>query len=159
LAGEGDRHHLLSYLEERFGISENRFDGYLLFKRRRSWWLLKGSPYLAGASQLKVSTVGLRAFSRVGRFVKPSTRMIQMFGHTATKANLHIDEDQLQRLVWGEPIPVDLQLEAGYVILSLRSHVIGLGLLINGLVYPQIHRRELLSLNLISCSLKTVKKG
>ena len=140
LAGEDDRHHLFSYMEGRFGISENVFEGYLLFKRQRSWWLLINSPFLQSASRLKVARAGLRAFQRVG---KPATRMIQMFGSLATKAIVEIDEVQLQKLVSGEPLRVELKIEDGYVILSLEDHILGLGLFIGGKIHSQIPRNEI----------------
>ncbi len=130
-------------MERRFGISEDVFDGYLLFKRRRSWRLLENSPFLQSASQLKVAGVGLKAFQRVGKFVKPTTRMIQMFGHMATRARVEMDEVQLQKLVGGEPLNVQLEVEDGYVILSLEDRVLGLGLLMEGKVYLQLPRNEL----------------
>jgi NOL1/NOP2/fmu family ribosome biogenesis protein len=130
-------------MERRFGISENVFDGYLLFKRQRSWWLLKGSPFLQSASRLKVKRAGLRAFQRIGKFVKPSTRMIQVFGSLATKARVEIDELQLEKLVTGEPLHIELEIEDGYVILLFAGHILGLGLLIEGKIIPQIPRNEI----------------
>ena len=130
-------------MEGRFGISENVFEGYLLFKRQRSWWLLINSPLLQSASRLKVARVGLRAFQRVGKFVKPTTRMIQMFGSLATKAIVEIDEVQLQKLVSGESLHVELEIEDGYVILSLEDHMLGLGLFIGGKIHSQIPRNEI----------------
>jgi NOL1/NOP2/fmu family ribosome biogenesis protein len=130
-------------MERRFGIPENVFDRYLLFKRQRSWWLLKNSPFLQFVSRLKVAGVGLRAFQRVGRFMKPSTRMIQMFGHLATRARVEIDEVQLQNLVSGDPLHEELDIEDGYVILSFQGHIVGLGLLIEGKVLSQIPRNEI----------------
>ncbi len=130
-------------MERRFGISEDVFAGYLLFKRKRSWRLLKNSPFIQTASQLKVAGVGLKAFQRVGKFVKPATRMIQMFGHLATRARVEMDEVQLQKLVAGEPLNVTLEVEDGYVILSFAGHILGLGLLIDGKMHSQIRRNEL----------------
>jgi NOL1/NOP2/fmu family ribosome biogenesis protein len=143
LAGEDDRHDLFSYMEGRFGISENVFDGYLLFKRTRSWWLLKNAHFFQSASRLKVAGIGLKAFQRVGKFVKPGTRMIQMFGHLATKARVETDEVQLQKMVGGSPLNVESEIEDGYVILSLGCHILGLGLLIEGKMHSQIPRKEL----------------
>ena len=143
LAGEDDRQHLFSYMERRFGISQNVFDGYLLFKRQRSWWLLINSPFLQSASRLKVARAGLRAFQRIGKFVKPSTRMIQVFGSLATKARVEIDEAQLKKLVGGETLHVDLEIEDGYVILLFAGHILGLGLLIGGRILSQIPRNEI----------------
>ena len=96
------------------------------------------------ASQLKISKVGMKAFQKIGAFVKPGTRMIQNFGHTATKARLLINEGQLLKLLAGRVIPVDLDLDDGYVILDLRKGwILGLGLLINGRVQSQLPQKDL----------------
>jgi NOL1/NOP2/fmu family ribosome biogenesis protein len=143
LAGDIDRHYLFWYLENRFGIPKKLFDGYLLFERKKSWWLLKDSPLTMLAAQLKVSMAGLRVFHRIGEFVKPTTRFIQLFGHWATRAKLDINERQLISLSEGERLPVDLKIENGYVILSLKEQPLGLGLYIDGMVRSQIPRKEL----------------
>jgi NOL1/NOP2/fmu family ribosome biogenesis protein len=139
-----ERHQLFSYLESRFGIPESVFGDYLMFKRKQSWVLMKNSEQMASASQLKISKVGMKAFQKIGAFIKPGTRMIQNFGHTATKARLEINEEQLLRLLAGYDIPVDLELDDGYVILELRKgRILGLGLLINSRVKSQLPRKEL----------------
>jgi len=144
LAEEGERHYLFSYLEDRFGIPERLFDGYVLFERRKSWSIMKNSTLLSPAAQMKVSKVGLKAFQKVGAFVKPTTRMIQIFGHAATKARLEIDAEQLKCLVDNEDLPMDLDLEKGYIILSLgRDIVLGLGFYGHGKVKSQIRGKEL----------------
>jgi len=140
LAGLDERHSLFSYLENRFGIPEILFDGYLLFKKKKSWWLLKNSPFVTSAARLKVFMVGVRAFQKIGDFIKPTTRMIQIFGPRATRARFEIDEGQLQNLMAGEFLPFDLELENGYVILTLKGRTLGLGLLINGMIRSQIPR-------------------
>jgi len=86
----------------------------------------------------------MRAFHRVSSFVKPTTKMIQHFGQEATKARLGINEEQLLKLLAGDSIPVDLDLDDGYVILDLEKRwILGLGLLINGRVRSQLPRKEL----------------
>ena len=80
----------------------------------------------------------------MGAFVKPTTRMIQFFGHAATRARLEIDAEQLQRLVANEDLPMNLDLDKGYVILSLgRDIILGLGFYGHGKVMSQIPRKEL----------------
>ena len=146
MAGEDDRHHIFSYIENRFGIPETLFDDYLLFSTKRSWVLLKRSLHIETASHLKVSKVGLRAFQRVGNFVKPTTRFIQTFGRFASKAKLQINMAQLETLLEGGEIPVDLKLDNGYVILSTENdRVLGLGLLIKGKIRSQLPRKEIRS--------------
>ncbi|MBW2616791.1 MAG: hypothetical protein JRD02_11530 [Deltaproteobacteria bacterium] len=145
MAEKSDRRRIFSYMEDRFGIPEKVFDNYLLFKRKGSWQLIDNTVLeVMSASQLKVSKVGLRAFQKIGVFVKPTTRLIQVFGQAAIKARIEIDDEQLARLVAGEELPVDMDLDTGYVILVQRKdRVLGLGFLINGKVRSQIPKKEL----------------
>lgn len=157
MAGEDDRHNIFSYIENRFGIPEALFDDYLLFSTKRSWVLIKNVTHITWASQLKVSKVGLRAFQRVGSFVKPTTRFIQTFGRFASKAKLQINMAQLRTLLEGGEIPVDLKLDNGYVILSTEEdRVLGLGFLINGKVRSQLPKKEIRSVMLNMESNKTI---
>ena len=144
MAGEDERRRLFSYLEERFGIPEKVFDGYFLLKGKKNWSLLKNVPEGTPASRLKVARAGLRAFQKVGAFVKPTTRMIQIFGHSATRGKLEVDESQLSRLLAGEELSLDLDMEKGYVILTFgANHILGMGFFIEGRVRSQIPRKEL----------------
>ena len=107
---------------------------------------MKRSLHIETASHLRVSKVGLRAFQRVGSFVKPTTRFIQIFGRFASKAKLQINMGQLQTLLKGGEIPVDLKLDNGYVVLSVGANrVLGLGLLINGKIRSQLPKKEIRS--------------
>ena len=144
LAEEAERHKLFSYLEVRFGIPEELFDEYLLFRRKKSWSIMKYAPQITLAAQLKVSRVGIKAFQKVGAFVKPTTRMIQAFGHRATRARVEIDEKQLKDLLMDEALPMDLELEKGYVMLSLgKDMVLGLGFYAQGKIRSQLPQKEL----------------
>ena len=115
-----------------------------MFKRKKSWLIFKKVPHITFASQLKISKVGMKAFQSIGAFVKPATRMIQKFGHIATKARLEINKEQLLRLLAGQHIPVQFDFDEGYVILDFREQwILGLGLFVNGKVRSQIPRKEL----------------
>jgi len=131
-------------MENRFGIKEALFDDYLLFERKKSWFLMRFAQQIEYASQLKATKVGLRAFQRIGDFVKPTTRFIQTFGRFATEAKLQINMRQVQTLLEGGEIPVDLRLDNGYVILSVEEdRVIGLGLCINSKIRSQLPGKEI----------------
>ena len=123
---------------ERFGISCDVFDDYLLFSKKKSFWFVNKTRLISEISHLKIKRLGIKAFQEVGSFIKPTTRIIQYFGHLATKAVFNIDEKQLKQLLNGDYIPLDDDLENGYVILSLNGQVLGLGLLINGEVRSQL---------------------
>jgi NOL1/NOP2/fmu family ribosome biogenesis protein len=148
LVGKDDRCRLFSYLENRFGIPRELFDDYLLVERNKVCWLLRASPMTGAAAELKVWTAGLKAFQKVGQYIKPTTRFIQRFGQRATRAIMEIDHQEMLRLAAGEAITVETSLENGYVILTLMGHPLGLGLLIRGTLSSQIPHRELHFLNL-----------
>ncbi len=144
LAEADERHKLFGYMEDRFGIPEKLFDDYLLFKRQKSWTIMKNCPYIFSAAMFKVSRVGLKAFQKVGAFVKPTTRLIQTFGHAAIRAKIEINEEQLQRLQNKEDLPMDLDLKKGYVILSLgKNMILGFGFYGHGKIKSQIPLKEL----------------
>ncbi|HOP48418.1 MAG TPA: hypothetical protein PK874_12225 [Desulfobacteraceae bacterium] len=143
MAEEAERNRILTYLEHRFGISRELFDDYLLLSRKDSWYMMRKSCGEIQLSHLKPSKVGLKAFHKVGNFIKPTTRMIQIYGPAATRAKLEIDESQLSALLSGGDIPFETDIEKGYVILTLKGNrVMGLGLLINGRVRSQLPRKE-----------------
>ena len=142
MEGEGDRASLLAYMYERFGIPMDVFDAYLMFTKKRSFWLVNKSQLISEISHLKIKRLGIKAFQEVGSFMKPTTRIIQFFGHLATKAVFNIDKEQLKNLLAGEYLPFNDDLENGYVILSLNGQVLGLGLLINGEVRSQLSSKD-----------------
>ncbi len=121
------------------------FDEYHLLKKNKSWWLLRKSDYLCRASSLKVVMTGLKAFQTVGRYIKPTTRMIQVFGHHAARSVLEVTGDDIEKMAQGSYISSDMAVDNGYIILSFKGAVIGLGLLIEGRVTSQIPRRDLVS--------------
>ena len=139
MAGNESRQTLATYLQERFGIPSELFDEYYLFEGKKGWFILKKSDQVKNGTHLKVSKVGLRAFRKVGHFIKPTTRFIQAFGRYATKAIFPMDLRQLKTLIKTGEIHVDLALEKGYVILTLEdSAVLGLGFYIHGTLRSQL---------------------
>jgi NOL1/NOP2/fmu family ribosome biogenesis protein len=142
LAKEGDRSFLLGYMDRRFGIHEDTFDDYHLLKKKKNYWFLRRSPLISHMNHLKVGIVGMKAFQEVGSFIKPTTRMIQSFGHKAERAVLNVDEELLKKLLNGEYVQTKMEIDNGYVILSLDFKILGLGLLINGEVRSQLPGKD-----------------
>jgi hypothetical protein len=141
-AKEDERRLLFAYLEERFGIHESVFAGFDVFSRRKTWWLLRKTAGMNLPVRLRVSQVGLKAFDQVGKYLKPATWMIQVFGHHATKGVYHVNDGEFERLLKGEPLNVDSAMEEGFVILRLREHVLGVGLLSQGKITSRIRQSE-----------------
>lgn len=98
---------------------------------------------MRSASRLKVRKVGIKALEQVGAFIKPTTRLIQIFGHFAEKAVLELEKVSLKRLVEGEPIRTGMDIENGYVILLYKGRALGLGLLIDGTIRSQLPVKEI----------------
>jgi hypothetical protein len=143
LAEEYERHRIVSYLQARFGIPERLLDDYLLFKRKKSWSLLRNTPKVVLASGLKTSYAGMKGFQKIGPFIKPTTRMIQVFGHLATKCALSINTVELAILISGGELSKELGIENGYIILKTnQGQILGLGLFLNGKVRSQMPRKE-----------------
>ncbi len=130
-------------MKERFGIPEMVFDDYLFLRRKNTWRILRMSAHLAKAGHLKVEAAGIKGFHLIGEFIKPSTRVIQMFGRHAVKARIELSGEELCRLARGNEISADPDMGNGYVILCLRGHPLGLGLIIRGMLRVQIPKGEL----------------
>jgi hypothetical protein len=129
-------------MEERFGIREQVFVDFDWFSRRKTWWILRKTASAMLPVSLKVSQVGFKAFDKVGKYLKPSTRMIQLFGLHATKAVYRLTDMELGKLLRAEPLAVTSGMEEGFVILRLNDHVLGLGLLMQGTITSRIRQSE-----------------
>lgn len=119
-------------------------DPYLIFRRKDHWTLLARSQAMDVGRHLKVSKVGLRAFRSVARFVKPTTRFLQLSGHLATRSVVWLRPEQVRRSLQGEALPCNEPLEDGYVLLRLPGgHVLGAGLLLKGTLRLQLPGKEI----------------
>lgn len=143
MAEEDEHRRILTYMEERFGILPAVFEDYLVFRRKNTWRMLKKCEHMDKAAQLKVEAVGIKAFHRIRNFIKPTTRLIQMFGRHAVKSRITLTKEALDSLARGERLPVEAPTENGYIILFYRGHALGLGLVVNGVLQSQIPKSEL----------------
>ena len=137
-ANQAERDRILTYLEERFGLPAELFDDFLLYAKKDTWSLLKKSIWLEQTAGFKVISVGLKSFRRIGGYIKPTTRFIQMFGANAQKSRYELNELELQQIMADEPIDVEWPIEPGYVILLFKNDIIGLGFLSQNRIQPQL---------------------
>jgi len=103
--------------------------------------MVRASPSLEKTAALRISLAGLRAFTKIGGFIKPTTRMIQVFGKNATKSRLEVGKEDVRRLLAGESLHIESEQENGYVILFHEGDILGLGLVLNNLVRSQLPRQ------------------
>jgi len=103
---------------------------------------MKKTHLISNVSHLKIQRIGIKAFQEVGSFMKPTTRIIQYFGIHGTKAGFDLDNIQLKDIIKGEFLSVNTDLDNGYVILSHKGQILGLGLLINGKIRSQLPSKD-----------------
>ena len=104
--------------------------------------MLRRSVQVSRVSNFRVEKAGLKAFRKVSKYIKPTTRFIQLFGNDASRARIDIDQKQLFRLINGEHLAVETIMEKGYVILSLEGrNAIGLGFYSHGKVVSQLPKK------------------
>lgn len=122
------------YLEERFGLPRELFDGYAL-------WLGSGGRIYLGplppSLPVEIATCGLM-IARVQRTIKPSTALFQLLGYHVTRARIELTDAQTKAYVAGEdvaPSPEQIaDVRIGYVCLTHDGIAIGCGLLKNGMI-------------------------
>ncbi len=134
------------YLDERFGLGPEAFEGYGMYMAS------KGRVYLGPKALIerpKIVTLGL-LIARVGGTVKPTTNLLQLFGKRVTKNRLVLSREQARSFARGE----DVRLEAGdeegcaegYVLIAYGGTPMGCGFLKGGVVknmLPKAKRLEL----------------
>jgi NOL1/NOP2/fmu family ribosome biogenesis protein len=141
-ASADERNPIFAYLEERFGLSAALFDDFLLFKKKDAWHLLRKSPWTEIAAEYKIFFIGLKSFHRIGGYIKPTTRFMQMFGSYAQKSRYELTEQELEKIMADEPLAVDLQIDPGYVILAHKGRIIGLGFFTQNKILPKLPRQK-----------------
>ena len=140
LSKEEEKKQLVEYMEKRFGIPAYLFADYQFFCHRNSWHILKKSLYLSEGAKLKVSGYyGMKAFYKVGKYIKPTTRMIQLFGRSADRNIIFLTTEQACRLVNDCKVHIFEKIEDGYVIITIEErYIVGLGLVIGGVLTDQL---------------------
>ncbi len=127
----GQREMVLGYLEDRFGIDRRHFSGfefYLASKGR----LFLGPKSIPG--RLKPVSVGILV-ARIGKTVKPSTNLLQLFGRHASRSIVDLSREQALSYLKGEDLRVtDNKTTDGYVLLNYLDFPLGCGMLKNSII-------------------------
>ncbi len=127
-----ERARILQFLEERFGFSPEIFEPYEFLATSKNYWLFVRTPYLGDLEKIKVQTAGLLFLRKVSGYLKPTTAALQRFGRYATKNLLELDRLTLDRLRLEKKIPIELEIEPGYVILKCEGQIWGCALYLPG---------------------------
>ncbi|MFP3949561.1 MAG: methyltransferase RsmF C-terminal domain-like protein [Candidatus Micrarchaeia archaeon] len=120
-----------NYLRDRFGI------------------ILPGGVELVGEKSLRAMNSELKNFrvstpkgipaSRMkGKFPKPTTSFIQIFGNLAKKNIVEVSREEALKFMAGRDLEKNPSCERGYVILTHRKAVLGIGFFREGKIENMI---------------------
>lgn len=123
-----ERDRVLGFFAERFGMNLSAFAGYELRQRGSSVWIVRSDPRLPALARLKVRSVGLMLLRQVGRYLKPTSAALQIFGIYAEKNVIRLTPQKLEELVGQGEMRGDFAATPGYVIISLEGLPVGCGL-------------------------------
>jgi NOL1/NOP2/fmu family ribosome biogenesis protein len=129
-----DRSQVASLWTERFGISEDAFQGYRFFVKAKSIWVCSDLPL----PSLRYESVGMRMMSLGDRPWKPTTSALQIFGGHAKKNVVHLSEEEARAFMAGSTLLMEADCQPGYVVVFYRGEVLGCGLYSRGKLVSQI---------------------
>lgn len=108
------------YLDERFGIvlpKEITFEGEKTLRVMNQ-----------ELAEFKTPTPkGIRASRMKGKFPKPTTNFIQLFGHLATKNTVGLTREEALEYFQALDLETKTKCETGYIILKYKNAVLGMG--------------------------------
>jgi len=144
-----DQKLVLNYLEERFGIKQQLFDGFSFYSAS------KGRIYLGPKNLIdkpKPVTGGI-LIARISRYIKPTTIFLQLFGKYVTKNIIKLNKERTVRFTKGENLGLsgnEIQDALnGYVLVTYLDFPLGCGLLKGNQVRNMIPRPKLLDLEFL----------
>lgn len=129
-----DKSQVASLWTERFGISEEAFQGYRFFAKAQSIWVCSDFPLPA----LRYESVGMRMMSLKDWPWKPTTSALQIFGRHAKKNVVHLSEAEARAFMAGSSLCLEADCQLGYVVVFYRGEVLGCGLYSRGKLVSQI---------------------
>lgn len=128
-----------TYLQERFGVSVPK--ELEITERYGDFWL--GTD-----PGTEVETDGIRAIRDTGKYLKPTTYLLQLIEDQVTENIVNVSREELESLLEGDMIERELG-QKGYVAIRYDGKVLGCGLYKDGLVSSRIPKgrgKELLEI-------------
>jgi NOL1/NOP2/fmu family ribosome biogenesis protein len=137
---------VFDYLEQRFGLARELFDGYGLYLAS------KGRIYI-GPKRVpdmpKIATIGLLA-ARSGGTIKPSTNLLQAFGRHITRNLIDLTKEQALEYARGSDVKASAAQASGahegYVLMRYEGIPLGCGLLQLGTIKNMLPKAKRLSI-------------
>jgi NOL1/NOP2/fmu family ribosome biogenesis protein len=122
----------------RFGVATQAFDGFRFFRKSHSVWVISDSHI----PKLSYETLGMRIMNLKDRPWKPTTCALQIFGRSATKNLIQLDEPSAKIFLTGGSQSIESVSEPGYVVVFYRGEVLGCGLYSHGKLISQLPKER-----------------
>ena len=123
------KQQVLEYLTQRFGLPASLFDSFEFYAGPTGRVIL--GPKLID-TKIEADTAGL-LIARIGKSVKPSTNLLQLFGGSIGKNVIQLDREKAIKYVRGLDLHLDGdkigEATGGYVVLKYDRYSLGCGLL------------------------------
>jgi NOL1/NOP2/sun family putative RNA methylase len=120
-------HALLDLLTRKFGVGQDRFDSFAVFKIRDESYVSTREAF--SFREVKTLRKGLEFAKVYDQEIKPDNDLIQIFGARATRNRVEMKEHQVKRFMRGETVKVGPlpDVERGFVIVCLGDLPFGMG--------------------------------
>lgn len=141
------RERVLSWWADRFGVAPDVFAGYTFWERGSGKvWIARGDA----PDPLTAEGLGMLALRAGGEHWKPTTNVVQRFGHHADHNVIELSPAQTQQFVAGENQSVPWDGDWGYLIVGTPIDgtcvPLGVGLYVHGelkSMVPKGRRRDI----------------
>lgn len=124
-----------SFFRERFGVEVGQMDGFRLERISGDFWLVSDND-----QDLEAETRGLRALRDTGKYLKPTTYVLQLFDDELEKNVVELEKDELKAVLEEEDMIEAEASSKGYVAIKYEGRVIGCGLYKDDVVSSRVSR-------------------
>ncbi|MEN9980047.1 MAG: hypothetical protein ABIK38_06885 [candidate division WOR-3 bacterium] len=116
----------VDFLRNRFSLPEEWLQGLETVTEQATVFI--GTPEVIRFNAVKPLRRGLRLCRIFPHSVKPTTFAMQLLGRKATANQIEVDEQQAKQLINGGTVETAADVENGFVLISWRSFIIGVGI-------------------------------
>lgn len=123
---------------ERFGISKDAFAGLQALKDQET--IFVGTHEVMEFDAVRPMRRGIRLARMYPYSLKPTTFGMQVLGMQATRNVIELNDEQAKRLINGESLNIEADVENGFVLLKWQGFVAGVGFYKRPVLKSQIPR-------------------
>lgn len=140
---------LISFLEERFGMDSHAFSGFGLITTPKGRVFMVTPGVYEFSETMNVASICL-PFARLEGKIKPTSVMLQMFGHLATKNVIELDREDAINFAKGLDLSANRhECSDGYIILKYEGIPLGCGLLRGNEIKNMLPKAKRMTLELL----------